>query len=293
MATEKEKAQDALNALRTMLKGNTSAPPHLEAISRYSGELRRNVSTLKDRITTLETDLAAKKDVEVNAERALAALRQQLVEAEKRLEQPVDPEEIRATRREKRLQRRQRNLDRLDRKRTLHVNDLPPPTVAYATAEQDPAEMSVAHTAGMMLNPIYAGLGKFPPLVEDKVWIGAAWRMLDEMGPAQFFVNLLYVLRQSFKAPGRYADITAVQYYTMQRAADPDGIVVRITNEMLVNPPPDSILHDDDALRGVIEQKYQYVMSLLELDVLRTILDEGDEYAPFDDDEEDTDERVR
>lgn len=50
---------------------------------------------------------------------------------------------------------------------------------------------------GMICNPIYAGMGKFPQLVDDEAWITAAGQFIAEEGAEQFLVNLLYLLRES------------------------------------------------------------------------------------------------
>jgi len=53
---------------------------------------------------------------------------------------------------------------------------------------------------GLICNPIYAGVGPFPRLVPDEVWIGGAAKLIREEGPEQFLVNMLHVLRRSFEA---------------------------------------------------------------------------------------------
>ncbi len=50
---------------------------------------------------------------------------------------------------------------------------------------------------GMICNPIFTGMGKFPPLVDDEAWITAAGQFIAEEGAEQFLVNLLYLLRES------------------------------------------------------------------------------------------------
>ena len=48
----------------------------------------------------------------------------------------------------------------------------------------------------LMCNPIYAGMGPYPALVDDETWVRAA-QMIKKEGSEQFLVNMLYVLRQS------------------------------------------------------------------------------------------------
>ena len=46
------------------------------------------------------------------------------------------------------------------------------------------------------VNPIYAGVGPFPRLVQDDAWVRGCARMIEEEGSEQVLVNLLYVLRE-------------------------------------------------------------------------------------------------
>ena len=52
---------------------------------------------------------------------------------------------------------------------------------------------------GILVNPIYTGLGPFPRLVEDAAWVRACAKLIEEEGPDQFLVNLLHVLRECFQ----------------------------------------------------------------------------------------------
>jgi hypothetical protein len=55
------------------------------------------------------------------------------------------------------------------------------------------------HVKGILVNPIYTGVGRFPRLVEDAVWVRACAKLIEEEGSQQFLVNLLYVLRECFQ----------------------------------------------------------------------------------------------
>ena len=46
---------------------------------------------------------------------------------------------------------------------------------------------------------MYTGVGPFPRLVEDAAWVRACAKLIEEEGPQQFLVNLLYVLREWFQ----------------------------------------------------------------------------------------------
>jgi hypothetical protein len=49
---------------------------------------------------------------------------------------------------------------------------------------------------GILVNPIYTGVGPFPRLVEDEIWVRTCTKLIQEEGAEQFLVNLLYVLRE-------------------------------------------------------------------------------------------------
>jgi hypothetical protein len=69
--------------------------------------------------------------------------------------------------------------------------------VTVPESGDDPRNFGEAGVKGMMMNPIYAGIAPYPQLVPDEQWIAAARKALEEDGPDQFLVNLLYVLRRS------------------------------------------------------------------------------------------------
>ncbi len=76
---------------------------------------------------------------------------------------------------------------------------LPAPNVIVARAGTPPDQLSPEAIKGILVNPIYTGLGPFPRLVEDAVWVRACAKLIDEEGPQQFLVNLLHVLRECFQ----------------------------------------------------------------------------------------------
>jgi hypothetical protein len=75
---------------------------------------------------------------------------------------------------------------------------LPAPNVVLARAGAQLDELSPEAVKGILVNPIYAGVGPFPRLVEDAAWIRACAKLIEEEGAQQFLVNLLYVLRECF-----------------------------------------------------------------------------------------------
>ncbi len=77
---------------------------------------------------------------------------------------------------------------------------LPAPNVVVARAGARLDELPPEAVRGILVNPIYTGLGPFPRLVEDAAWVRACARLIEEEGPQQFLVNLLYVLRECLPA---------------------------------------------------------------------------------------------
>ena len=77
---------------------------------------------------------------------------------------------------------------------------LPAPNVVVARSGTPLEQLSSAAIKGILVNPIYAGVGPFPRLVEDEAWVRACARLIEEEGPEQFLVNLLFVLRECLPA---------------------------------------------------------------------------------------------
>ena len=76
---------------------------------------------------------------------------------------------------------------------------LPAPNVIVARSGTPMHGLSPEAVKGILVNPIYAGVGPYPRLVEDAAWVRACARLIEEEGPEQFLVNLLYVLRECFQ----------------------------------------------------------------------------------------------
>ena len=77
---------------------------------------------------------------------------------------------------------------------------LPAPNVVVARSGTPPQRLSPEALKGILVNPIYTGVGPFPRLVADAAWVWACAKLIEEEGSAQFLVNLLYVLRECLPA---------------------------------------------------------------------------------------------
>jgi hypothetical protein len=75
---------------------------------------------------------------------------------------------------------------------------LPAPNVIVARSGTPLHELSAEAVRGILVNPIYTGVGPFPRLVEDAAWVRGCAKLIEEEGAHQFLVNLLYVLRECF-----------------------------------------------------------------------------------------------
>ena len=76
---------------------------------------------------------------------------------------------------------------------------LPAPNVV-ARAGTPPQQLSPEAVKGILVNPIYTGVGPFPRLVQDEARVRACARLIEEEGADQFLVNLLHVLRECLPA---------------------------------------------------------------------------------------------
>jgi hypothetical protein len=76
---------------------------------------------------------------------------------------------------------------------------LPTPNVVVARAGTSPAQLSPEAVKGILVNPLYTGVGPFPRLVEDAAWVRSCAKLIEQEGSQQFLVNLLYVLRECFQ----------------------------------------------------------------------------------------------
>lgn len=74
-------------------------------------------------------------------------------------------------------------------------NSLPQPNIKIDLNSLPLDEICAEHLRGILCNPIYAGLGFFPAVITDALWVSAAEKFIDEDGLKQFLVNLLASLR--------------------------------------------------------------------------------------------------
>jgi hypothetical protein len=82
---------------------------------------------------------------------------------------------------------------------------LPRPNVQVVPSGTPSSAMTEAGVKGILINPLNAGVGPFPPLVSDDQWVAACKRFLQQEAPEQFLVNLLFVLRQYLENPGAWS----------------------------------------------------------------------------------------
>ena len=83
--------------------------------------------------------------------------------------------------------------------------ELPRPNVEVVRSGTPLTAMTAAGVKGILVNPLNAGVGPFPPLVSDAQWVAACKQLLQQEAPEQFLVNLLFVLRQYLANPGDWS----------------------------------------------------------------------------------------
>ncbi|MFA5375866.1 MAG: hypothetical protein WC455_09005 [Dehalococcoidia bacterium] len=78
------------------------------------------------------------------------------------------------------------------------ISPLPEPTVTLVAL--DAATLSGSDIMGVLHNPIFAGVTPFPTIISDETWIATAAGLIKEEGEVLFLVNLLKMLRESYKS---------------------------------------------------------------------------------------------
>jgi hypothetical protein len=74
---------------------------------------------------------------------------------------------------------------------------LPKPNVEFVKSGTPDSSMTAAGVKGILVNPLNAGAGPFPPIVTDAQWVAACKQLLERETPEQFLVNVLFILRQA------------------------------------------------------------------------------------------------
>ena len=77
---------------------------------------------------------------------------------------------------------------------------LPAPHVVMARSGTPPEALTPEAVRGILVNPVYTGVGPFPRLVGDAAWVRACSQLIETEGAEQFLVNLLFVLRECLGA---------------------------------------------------------------------------------------------
>lgn len=80
--------------------------------------------------------------------------------------------------------------------------NLPLPRAKVPTNESVKGGWDAGLVIGMAVNPVYAGLGPFPPIISSEQWVAAFSAMLRKDGTIKMMVDFLYVLRSTFGAYG-------------------------------------------------------------------------------------------
>ncbi len=77
---------------------------------------------------------------------------------------------------------------------------LPLETAHTPTGEEAQKGLTVEDIQGVLTNPIYAGLGLYPALIDNERYVAAAARLIRVQGAEQFLVNLPALLREALSS---------------------------------------------------------------------------------------------
>jgi hypothetical protein len=88
-----------------------------------------------------------------------------------------------------------------DYPRRISEGDVPLPDAAYpGDRGWKDDDLNEEMVAGIICNPVYAGIPPFPAMVDEETWIAAGVTMVENAGLKQYLVNVLYQLRSSIRA---------------------------------------------------------------------------------------------
>ena len=92
---------------------------------------------------------------------------------------------------------------------------IPKPNVTFVTNGEEPDTDDKLR--GILCNPVYVGVGPYPQIVPEKLWVQSAAKAIREDGPEQFLVNMLYVLKSTLghiETVSEYGGGKAVTFWT-------------------------------------------------------------------------------
>ena len=77
----------------------------------------------------------------------------------------------------------------------MSENPIPKPTVRPATG----SSWEASDVRAVLCNPVNVGLGPFKQAVPEDLWLKAEEKQVAEYGAEQYLVNVLFMLKESFK----------------------------------------------------------------------------------------------
>ncbi len=77
---------------------------------------------------------------------------------------------------------------------------IPKPNVTYPPSDKPQTDLTESDVKGMLCNPVYAGIPPYERMISDEDWVKAATINIQQDGPEQFLVNMLYMLRIAMEA---------------------------------------------------------------------------------------------
>lgn len=77
------------------------------------------------------------------------------------------------------------------------------------TPKGDGGVWTVNDVRKLIINPVYAGVGEYPAIISDELWLSGNVALLREIGPRRFLKLLLEVSRETAEGDEIYDHIGA------------------------------------------------------------------------------------
>jgi hypothetical protein len=198
MADTKEKVKESLERIETLGRSHQSAPAREEIVKTARG--------LWDLFKELKKPERLVEQVKVQDDAKVSGLEDEI----NRLKSKLANATCRASTAEAAAAKPAKVLPTMKPIKDLVVLDfateLPAPNVKVQRQSQGPPRTHEARK-GILVNPIYAGMGPYPRMVSDEMWIRAAAAAVQGDGIFQFLVNLLYLLHECFPYEEELVDL--------------------------------------------------------------------------------------
>lgn len=127
----------------------------------------------------------------------------------------------------------------------MNVQDVPLVSVRFNESMWWLDEMNPTRLAGLFSNPVYVGIGHYPPVLPcfEQMFIRAASQRIQQVGAVQYLVDMVYVLRRFLRGePTRWARpcwegaLATLPQYLIDEEQDARVWVVAVAEEVAQQP---------------------------------------------------------